>query len=472
MHNNKLITILKHFSKSDFNQFNKFIHSPYFNKSKQLLQFYLVVEKGMYSSKPSSLEKENIWRKLFSDQKYNDVRFRKLSSDLLKLIEAFMAQQIYDTNKLQKASNLIQASGLKGIKKMYSGSLKISEGISKKHVLMDSEFYYYQYLIQKNYFEIAQHEFKNSIRHNLDELDHYLTVFFLTEKLRCYCNVLSQNTPNIKYNVEFDEKVLELARKFINEIPAIAIYYQIYLTYVEENNQDHYFKLKELLIDHGDKFHSVEARALYDSSLNYCVIKNNQGHTIFLNELFELYEDYIKKEAIYVDGEIHPFHFKNIVTAALRLGKFEWTNIFLLKNKDRLPKESRENAFSFNLARLHWYKKDHDKVISLLQEIEYEDIVYNLSSKAMLLATYYETDEIEPLYSLLESFRAYLNRKKEIPERWKKNYSNLVRFTKRLIKILPGDNKAISKIRQDIENTPDGIADVKWLKEKIAELEK
>ena len=40
MHNNKLITILKHFNKADLNQFHKYIVSPYFNKSKQLIQFY------------------------------------------------------------------------------------------------------------------------------------------------------------------------------------------------------------------------------------------------------------------------------------------------------------------------------------------------------------------------------------------------------------------------------------------------
>ena len=87
MHNNKLITILKHFNKADLNQFHKYIVSPYFNKSKQLIQFYDIILKGIHSPKTALLEKENVWKKLFKDQKYNDVRFRKLNSDLLKMIE-------------------------------------------------------------------------------------------------------------------------------------------------------------------------------------------------------------------------------------------------------------------------------------------------------------------------------------------------------------------------------------------------
>ena len=166
------------------------------------------------------------------------------------------------------------------------------------------------------------------------------------------------------------------------------------------------------------------------------------------------------------------FHFKNIVVIALRVGKYDWTENFIHTNKQRLPKASRENAVTFNLARLHYYKKDYEKVISLLQEVEYEDIVYILSSKSLLIATYYENNEIEALYSLLESFRVYLNRRKDIPDIWKRSRRNLIKFTKKLIRIVPGDNKAIEKIKEEIENTADGIADVKWLKEKISELEK
>ena len=471
MHNNKLITILKHFNKTDLNQFHRYIVSPYFNKSQQLIHFYDIILKGFNSPKPSLLEKENVWKKLFKEQKYNDVRFRKLNSDLLRLIEDFLSQQIYDENKLQKSANLIQSVGNRGVKKMYASAIRNYENISAKHPYEDSEFYFNQYLIQKNYFDITQHEFKNSIKHNLEEIDFYLTIFFLTEKLRCYCNVLSQKTSNIKYQIVFSDEILALARKHKKDIPSIAIYYQIYLTYVESKNEDHYFKLKNLLKDYGQKFHSVEARALYDSSLNYCIGRINQGHTHFLQELFELYQDYLKKEAIYVEGELHPFHFKNIVHVALRLKQYDWTENFIYSNKERLPESSRENAVTFNLARLYYYKKNYERVISLLQEVEYEDIVYSLSSKSLLIATYYESNEIEALYSLFESFRAFLNRRKDLTETKKRNYLNTIKFTKRLVKILPGDRSAIEKLKADIEMTKD-ISDLKWIKEKIAELEK
>ena len=109
-------------------------------------------------------------------------------------------------------------------------------------------------------------------------------------------------------------------------------------------------------------------------------------------------------------------------------------------------------------------------MILLLNQVEYEDLSYNLDSKSMLLATYYETDEIEPLYHLFESFRVYLNRNKKIPQNRKKRYLNLIKFTKKLTKVMPGDKKAMEKLKTEIAETQ-GIINLKWLKEKIAELE-
>ena len=89
----------------------------------------------------------------------------------------------------------------------------------------------------------------------------------------------------------------------------------------------------------------------------------------------------------------------------------------------------------------------------------------------MLIATYYELDEIEPLDSLFQSFRAYLNRhNKDIPEQSRKRYINLIKFTKKLTNIRPKDTKAIEKLRKEI-NESEGVVSVKWLREKINELE-
>src|SRR5690606_2223412 len=119
-----------------------------------------------------------------------------------------------------------------------------------------------------------------------------------------------------------------------------------------------------------------------------------------------------------------PWSFKNIVTNGLRLSEFDWVEKFIHDYSSRLDEKHRENAVTFNLAQLFFYKKDYPKVISHLSQVEYEDITYNLNSKTLLMASYFELDELEALNSLLDTFRVYLNRNKKIPATRRKHYLN------------------------------------------------
>ena len=239
---------------------------------------------------------------------------------------------------------------------------------------------------------------------------------------------------------------------------------------MEAENTDHYYKLVGLLEKHGDLFPRNEAEFIYTTALNYCIKKLNQGSHQFLEEYFNVFVILLEKELLITDGELSPWHFRNIVTAALRLGKFEWTANFIKDSQSLLPASMKDNAVSFNLAMLYFYQKKHDKVIELLRSVEYDDLSYNLNSKSMLLQTYYELDEIEPLYSLMETFRTYLNRHKNFPASRRAPYLNLIKFTRQLTKIMPGDKEAIAKLKSDIEETKD-VASIVWLRDKIAELE-
>ena len=253
------------------------------------------------------------------------------------------------------------------------------------------------------------------------------------------------------------------------KIPLIALYYQNYLTLTDGENDAHYFKLKTLLDKYALDFPKEEAFNLYSSTLNYCVRKINSGIGNFLQEYLEVIIDFLEKGIIFLNDYLAPEVFNNIVVTALRLEKFSWTEEFILKYNQKISPKFQENALTFNMARLHWYQKSHQKVIELLREVEYDHLGYNLKSKTMLLTTYYDTDEIEPLYSLLESFRTFLNRHKEIPEHRRKYYLNLIRITKKLTNIAPNDKKAIEKLKKEVtENAT--IATDPWLLEKIEEL--
>ena len=80
---------------------------------------------------------------------------------------------------------------------------------------------------------------------------------------------------------------------------------------------------------------------------------------------------------------------------------------------------------NFNLARVSWYKKKYDDVLSYLNQVLYNDVWYNLNARTLLLAAYYELDEILPLESLLQSFNAWVRREKALTKVKKSEFKHL-----------------------------------------------
>lgn len=472
MQNNKLYSILTQFDKYEQNRLRKFIDSPYFNRNQRLLLLYDLLIDRINDKKEKVLSKDQVWNTIGHSGKLNDVKLRKDFSDLLKLVERFLAQQVYEKDTLQESNYMLESIYERNLLKLYSGAIKTARTESERHPTQSAQFFLQQYKLEKNEFHIKETTQTNRDKKNIEIISKNLDIFYFIEKLRFYCYILnSKHISTHTYQLELIDEIIEHVRaSSFEEYSVLNIYYQNYLTLTDGSNDKHYFKLKELLEKHSLTFPKEEAFNLYLSTLNYCIRKINSGSKEFLEEYFEINVDFLKKEIIFLDEYLDPTDFNNIVVAALRLEKYKWVELFIKNYQKKLKPIHRNNVVTFNTARLYWYKKDHEKVIELLREVEYENVGYNLKSKIILIATYYETDEIDPLFSLLEAFRTYLNRHKEIPTSRRKNYLNLISFTKKLTKIIPGDKKAIEKIRKEINETK-ALVNKEWLEEKIAELE-
>jgi len=471
MKNSKLYEILSVFDKYEQNRCRKYVQSPYFNANDELEQLFETLIDHINENPEEELCKEELWCVLQPSKRYDDVRFRKYCSDLLKLIQGFLAQEVYEENPIHQATYLIEGVRKKKLDRLYNSTIKSARRQSEKQKHRSSVYYYNEYQIERNYYELIDFDTNRSARSNIDLISKNLDDFYFGEKLRYLCERLNRKTEDSsEYQILFiDEIIAHLEQHDYQDVPPVAIYYHIYLALLN-NDDDSYFKLKKLLSQYGDLFPPDEAWHIYTFALNFCAIKVNKGSQHYLNEYYDLYVDLMNKKLIFDDGQLAPWHFKNIVTVALRLGKYDWTEEFINSNSAFLPESYRDNAVTYNLAQVYFYQKEYSKVIQLLQEVEYEDTGYNLGSKAMLLAIYYETDEIEPLYSLMDSFRTFLNRHKDIPERRRVSYKNLIKFTKRLTRILPGDKKSLEKVKHEIGQVKN-VASIAWLKEKVAELE-
>ena len=478
MKDSKAYVALSSLTVYELNRFKKFVISPYFNVNKSLIKLFDLYHSDIRSIKKNELTKDQIWSTIFPDQSYNDIRLRKLNSDFLRLLEQFLAQEQFENNPLHRANYLLKSLSDKKIEKLYKGTVSTARRLSNQQLERTASYYYYQYQIEKNLFGLTtEFEKKSKIKSdrinlNIDRIAYNLDLFYLGEKIKYYCTLLTwKNVLNFEADLSFIEDTIKQINNInYEDVPPIAIYYQIYLTYAEPGNESHFQKLKLLISKHLDVFPKSEAKDIYEACLNYCVSIINKGRQDYLLELFELFEYGLINNILITDDKMDPSIFRNICFTALRLGKYSWTESFINEYNSLIDEKYRNNAVIFNRARLETYKKDFEKVIELLREVTFDDLVYELSSKALQIVAYYELDEYEVLISFLSSFNTFLRRNTKITAGRKNNYQKLIYFTRKLIKLTPRMKTDIQKLQTEI-NESENFADKTWLLDKISELQ-
>ena len=86
----------------------------------------------------------------------------------------------------------------------------------------------------------------------------------------------------------------------------------------------------------------------------------------------------------------------------------------------------------------------------------------------MQVSAYNEMSEFDALESQLNAFKMYINREKSLTKERKLTYSNLIKYTKKLIYLTPGEKVKIQKIKTEIEQNS-AIVNKGWLLEKVKE---
>jgi hypothetical protein len=240
------------------------------------------------------------------------------------------------------------------------------------------------------------------------------------------------------------------------------------MTQTNPDNEKYFEELKELISKFTHQFTTDVIKEIYSFAIQYCIKKLNSGNQKYYKEIFELYKSSLHLKLLLTNNELPPFDFKNIVTTALRINEFDWTENFIKEYNSHLPIEHQENAYTFNMARVYFFQKKYDNVLKLLQQVEYDDVFYLLDSKLLLIKTFYELKEYDSLIALIESFKMLLRRKKTISNDYKIRYSKLIAFVKKIINY-NNDPIKIKKMQTELENSKD-TPDIIWLTEKIEEL--
>lgn len=461
MHNNKLIKVFKSFSEHEIRLFDKFVQSSIHNKHKDVIRLFQYVRKHI-SGQRNGLNKERIYQYLFPEEAFNVQKLHHVSSYLLKVIESFMAWQAWQKEEKQTGLFLMKAYHQHHLEKQFfRNAEKAFENIEAQS-LRDNQYHFRKYQLHLEQYNYSRKLGKGQF-FNLQELADEQDVAFICEKLKNACILLShQAITKTAYETGLLKQVLDFLENHpYLEIPAVALYYYSYKALTNLEKDVYFKKLKTLQQTHQEKFTIVELHSFYTIAINYCIRKLNQGASEYWQEVFEIYKNGLAIDVFLENGSLSPRTYSNIVLSGLRLKNYEWVESFIHGYKETIPESNREGFFNYNLARFYYQQKDYQQAMPLLSQMEFTDVLNNCTAKTLLSKMYYELEEYDSLANLLQSFRTYVHRKKQLGYH-RESYLNFISAVKKLMSITTFSKKEKLELKDQL-SAKQKLAEKEWL---------
>jgi len=509
MTDTKFFRLLSSLTVYERKRFRRYLCSPLHNEDKTFIALYDIVgpylapkppkgaliqapksPKGTLIQKSSSLSfgegrgeeavkapfgglgaREVIGKKLFPKKKMGNQDYARLFTNFTRRIEGFMALEKYYSQPVREYTDLLESFNERHLDRYFPDMFQYLMRLHGRSPAGSGDYYLDTFRIEALQHEHLEARQQRSTNKNLLETLNALDIYYLVTKLR-YCAAMLhyQEFLSLRGEVALIREILaHCADGRYDGVPLLRAYYYTVMSLIEPDREGHFAAMKGIIFSNTATFAPATLRELFSFAIVYCINKINYGHTAYQREIFELYKQALAKGIILRDGGLSPWDYKNIVTVGLRNKEYKWTDSFIESYVKKLPGPEQQNAYTFNRARYYFATQKYDKVLDLLQDVEYSDIFYLLDSKTTLMKTYYELGEYQPLQSLKESFRILLRRKKLISEQNSTNYGNFARFAMKLYRVDTKNKKQVAALRKEIEATGN-VADRGWIIEKLMQV--
>ncbi len=417
-----------------------------------------------------TLDRRLVWDQLHPGKSFKDQTFRKMCADLMNNIESVLS-----TFQLQESAMDRRLHYLKFLKDRV-----FDHDLVKKEIGKSVKMFYESDLAgEPGYlerFRLEELGYENEYRSgsawkksNINRIDENLNAFFVLEKLRLALSIFTrQKYIRFEKELPFLEVIFELINSGkMDEYPLIRLYQYAVLTYQGDQGDEMYYRLKEGLISIDSPRGNMYVRELITIALSYCIGKINQNHPAFYREALNWYQVMIREDMLIEHEHLAATTYRNIILIAIRLQEYEWAVDFAQNYSVYLKDDTRESTMMLSLGQIAFNRKDYDQVIEYLMNVDYISLSYNLQSKLILAATYYELEEFDLLSNFLATFSTYLRRKKQALSREKyQRHQKFINLLTHITKTPDWEKGKWHDIQRQLESDHE-IVSYSWLLEKV-----
>ena len=143
--------------------------------------------------------------------------------------------------------------------------------------------------------------------------------------------------------------------------------------------------VKNMVDGSRDLFSPSYLEEIYDHLTNFCIRRVNIGERKYADHFLNIIDVLIEEKLFLNNGFVSALKYRNCVSIGLLAQRIDWALNFLEKNRSKLQKQLREDAYKFNKAHIFFHQKKYDEAKSLLFGIQPLDMYYKIACDKLLL---------------------------------------------------------------------------------------
>lgn len=467
MRETKLFRHLSTLTEQQRKSFLRFLASPYFNTQPRLGQLFEALDSHLLPYKLRQLSEEEAWALYNPALPYDQNKFRKECSALLRLFTEFLVTESASEDKPRRSLHLLRRLNGLGLHQDFPGHAANAHAQLQEAREGDMPDYDVEVLVglEENRHDIAMPGRGSEVS--------LAGLILASERAHCIRKMellyLALNLQLVRGAgaVTEEPEFLQLVERHLPALPALTrMHFHLYHCSRRPTEETHYQAFHIIL--QSAPLAPADRAQMYSAALNYCSRRLNAGATEFLREIHRLHREMLDLGLLdVVDFQISA-HFKNAVVCAARLGELDWAEALLRRLSPALAMPEHQTAKHFATGIIAYHAGDLSRSETAFHKVlqDFDDLFYGLDARSYLLRIFWETQNLIGLESMLDSYRMFLKRTREIAVARKAIHNQFIRLMRKLVHTRRHDHDAIRRLLVEVRACPQ-IAPMQWLAAQV-----
>ncbi|MBK6875332.1 MAG: hypothetical protein IPG99_02385 [Ignavibacteria bacterium] len=484
LRNNPLIRLLKTLSKEEWQDFEKFVASPYHNNGRNFLRLVKILRKFHPDFESPKLTKQLLYNELCVGKDYKESVLNSSLSRLCTIAEDYLLYSEFRKNDYRFIECLkLKALSQRGLEVKAVKHIRNSVDSLRMNKL-NEEYFHSMKMFRKeeSMFNHSSNQ-RSRLYKPLSESIRFIVYSFIVEILSCDSTIMAQkNFWHEDYSNSYTKKLLshidfrgllELIRSNDKQaFPVLNVLYLMNKSICEIDNDEYYFDVKKNAYEILDTLDQDFRKGVLSLLSLICTMKLVIGKKQFGAEGFQIRKKVIEENLYPVthSNYMRPSEFRSTLLEAVNLSEIKWAEKFAGKFVEKIQPDIREEFIHYSKAIIAYEKKQYSAAIDYAVRVNINQIMFKLDIKNFIAKTYFETKSYEPLISHLNSYYQLIKNSNSKNHELLNRHLNLIKYLRKIVNIVLSDKRKEDLLFLKSKIEADNVTAKKWLLEKIREL--